>query len=237
MTAPRVSRGERIGIFGGTFNPIHLGHLRAAEEVREQLDLARILFVPSAQPPHKPGSAADPIAPAQERLAWVRAAVKGNEALGVDDLEIARGGASYSIDTVRAIAQRIAPTLPVFVIGCDAFSLMSTWREPEALLALTNFAVMTRPPVSRGSLADWLPDCARDAFQLDPSGQRAQHRTAPTWIRAVEIPALDISSSDVRERIRKGRSVRNLVPEVVREALLASGVYSRAGAEYARGQR
>ncbi len=232
-----MTRGERVGILGGTFNPIHLGHLRAAEEVREQLDLSRVLLVPSAEPPHKPGSTADPIAPARERLAWVRAAVEHNAALGVDDLEIARGGASYSIDTVRTIAQRIAPTTLVFVIGCDAFSLLSSWREPEALLALTNFAVMTRPPVSRGSLADWLPDCARDAFLLEPSGQRARHRKASTWIRSVEIPAHDISSSDVRERIRKGRSVRNLVPEVVREAVLASGVYSRPGEEYAREQR
>jgi len=232
-----MSAGERVGIFGGTFNPIHLGHLRAAEEVREQLDLSRMLFVPSAEPPHKPGTSLDPIAPAEERLAWVRAAVADNDALHVDDLEIARGGASYSIDTVRTIAQRTAPEPPVFVIGCDAFALLSTWREPQALLSLANFAVMTRPPVSRGALEDWLPDCARDAFQLDPSGQLARHREAPTWIRAVEIRALDISSSDVRERIRKGRSIRYLVPEAVREALVASDVYAAPGADYAREQR
>lgn len=226
----------RVGIFGGTFNPIHLGHLRAAEEVREQLDLSRVLLVPSAEPPHKHGSSADPLAPAAQRLAWVRTAVADNPALEVDPQEISRGGPSYTVDTVRAIAARASsPEPPVFVIGCDAFSLLSSWREPEELLALASFAVMTRPPQSRGSLDDWLPARARAHFELDASGSLARHRSAATWIRAVEIHALDISSSDVRERIRKGRSVRYLVPEAVRQAILASGVYAAPEPGYPSG--
>ena len=229
-----MKQGKRIGIFGGTFNPIHLGHLRAAEEVREQLSLARVLLVPSAQPPHKSGSAADPMAPAAERLLWAHAAVADHPDIEVSDLEVERGGSSYTIDTVRALAAKSAPEPPVFVIGCDAFALLSTWREPETLLSLANFAVMTRPPVSRVSLEEWLPDCARDTFEVEPSGRTAHHREAGTWIRAVEIRALDISSSDVRERIRKGLSVRYLVPEAVREAVLEGSVYAEPPAEYAR---
>jgi nicotinate-nucleotide adenylyltransferase len=226
-----MTQGGRVGILGGTFNPIHLGHLRAAEEVREQLELSRVLLVPSAEPPHKSGSSADPIAPPELRLAWVREAVAGNPALEVDPLEIERGGPSYAIDTVRSVAARTAPEPPIFLIGCDAFALLSSWREPEELLSLACFAVMARPPVYSGSLADELPDCARDAFALEPSGRIARHRTAPTWIQAVEVGALDISSSDVRERIRKGRSIRYLVPEAIREAVLASGVYDAPAEE------
>jgi nicotinate-nucleotide adenylyltransferase len=232
-----MTRGARIGIFGGTFNPIHLGHLRAAEEVREQLDLERVLLVPAALPPHKPAKGPDPIAPAALRLAWVRAAVADNPGLGADALEVERGGPSYTIDTVRAIAARTAPEPPVFVIGCDAFALLPTWREPEALLSLASFAVMTRPPVQAGALPAWLPDRLRGALELDPSGRVARHRQASTWVRAVEIRALDVSASDIRERIRKGLSVRYLVPESVRGEILASGVYAAPGADYARGQR
>ncbi|HEX5064615.1 MAG TPA: nicotinate-nucleotide adenylyltransferase [Myxococcota bacterium] len=220
-----MTRGARLGILGGTFNPIHLGHLRAAEEVREALGLERVILVPAATPPHKHGAPDDPIAPAEDRLAWVRAAVADNEALAADGMEVERGGRSYTIDTVRAIAARTAPELPVFAIGQEAFAELGSWREPEALLRSCHFAVMTRPPFSGGSLADWLPKCARDEVLLAPDGRSARHREAASWIRLVEVTALDISSSEIRARLRAGRSVRYLVPEAVREAVLRSGVY------------
>ena len=223
-----MTPGERIGIFGGTFNPIHLGHLRAAEEVRETLSLDRVVLVPSAEPPHKSGNAADPIAPPEERLAWVRAAVADDPHLEVDALEIERSGPSYSVDTVREIARRTAPERPVFVIGCDAFVELGSWREPKALLEQAHFAVVTRPPVLAGSLADWLPEAAHADFSLDADGTRARHRSAGTWIRVVPITALDISSSDIRTRIRAGRSVRYLLPEPVRRAIEEQGTYTLA---------
>jgi nicotinate-nucleotide adenylyltransferase len=221
-----MSRGARIGIFGGTFNPIHLGHLRAAEEVREALDLERVIFVPAAEPPHKRNSSRAQMAPAAQRLRWVRMALEGHSAFDVDALEIERGGPSYSVDTLREIAQRTAPEPPVFVLGCDAFAELGTWREPEALFALAHIAVMTRPPVTDGSLADWLPKCVRDEIELAADGRSGRHRQAPTWICLVAVSALDISSSDIRARIRAGRSVRYLVPEAVRRAILTSGVYA-----------
>jgi nicotinate-nucleotide adenylyltransferase len=215
----------RIGIFGGTFNPIHLGHLHAAEEVAESLGLERVIFVPSAQPPHKRASEGDPIAPAEERLAWVRAAIRGNQRFEVDSLELERGGPSYSVETLRAIGRRAGPGLPVFAIGHDAFVEMGSWREPEQLFTLAHFAVIARPPVATGTLEDWLPKCLRNDVELAADGLSGQHRGAGTWVRLLEIRALDISASDVRARLREGRSVRYLLPEAVLEAVNRSAVY------------
>ncbi len=223
-----MTRATRVGIFGGTFNPIHLGHLRAAEELREALDLERVIFVPAAQPPHKSGGEEDPVAPAAERLRWVRAAVEGHPGFEVDSLEIDRGGRSYSVDTLREIGARTAPELPVFALGCDAFAELDTWRQPRALFSLAHFAVMTRPPVTRGSLAEWLPKCVRDDVEVSADGLSGLYRVAATWIRLLPILALDISSSDIRARLRAGRSVRFLVPEVVREAVERSPSYAGA---------
>lgn len=220
-----MTRAAKLGIFGGTFNPIHVGHLRAAEEVREQLGLAQMIFVPSATPPHKDDTAADPIAPAELRVAWVRAAIAGNPALAVDDMELLRGGLSFTVDTVRAIHARTAPELPVFAIGCDAFAELDTWRDPDALLREAHLAVMTRPP-DRRTLADWMPRCARDVVELGPDGLSARHRSGRSWIRRVQVTALDVSSSQIRSLLRAGRSVRYVVPETVRESIEQSGVYA-----------
>jgi nicotinate-nucleotide adenylyltransferase len=217
-----------VGIFGGTFNPIHLGHLRAAEEVREALGLARIVFVPSADPPLK-RSGPDVIAPARDRLAWVELAIRGNPLFSIDALELERPGPSYTVDTLRAFARRLAPARPVFVVGCDAFAELASWREPKALLELAHFAVMTRPPAAGGSLADWVPAELAAELTLAPGGQEAQHRSAGTWLRRVPIRALDVSSTDLRRRLREGRSVRYLLPDPVLDEVLRSGVYARRG--------
>jgi nicotinate-nucleotide adenylyltransferase len=215
----------RTGIFGGTFNPVHIGHLRAAEEVVEALGLERMVFVPSADPPHKSDLADDPVASAALRLEWVELAIQGNPHFTVDPLEIERGGASYSVDTLRAIGEQIAPEKPVFTIGHDAFIEIDSWREPEALFELANFAVITRPPVEQVSLTDCLPRCIRSSVETDEDGWVARHRHADTWIRLLEIPALDISSSDIRLRLREGRSLRYLLPLAVAEAVEKSGAY------------
>jgi nicotinate-nucleotide adenylyltransferase len=219
-----MSGAPRVGIFGGTFNPIHLGHLRAAEEVTEALALERMIFVPSGEPPHKTASARDPIAPAALRLAWVRAAIADNPRFELDALEVERGGASYSVETLRTLGGRIAPELPVFVLGVDAFAEVDTWREPDALFTLAHFAVISRP--RRPNPVHWLPDRVRDAFELSGDGLSARHRGCGTWVRRLEIAALDISASDLRARLRRGRSVRYLLPEAVREDVLRSRVYA-----------
>jgi nicotinate-nucleotide adenylyltransferase len=217
----------RTGILGGTFNPIHIAHLRAAEEVADQLSLERMIFVPSARPPHKVPEGADPIAPAADRLAWVRRAVAGNERFEVDTLEIEREGPSYLVDTLRELGKRTAPELPVFTLGADAFQEIDTWREPATLLELAHFAVATRPPFGTRALADWLPASLAGPFEMAADGRSARHREAGTWIQLVEITALDVSASAIRAAIRDGRSVRYVLPESIHDAVLASGCYNR----------
>jgi nicotinate-nucleotide adenylyltransferase len=224
MSGDRTRPGQGLtGLFGGTFNPIHLGHLRAAEEAREALGLERVIFVPSADPPLKRGGAC--LAPARLRLAWVERAIAGNPGFAVDALELERAGPSYSVDTLRAFGERLAPGRPVFVIGSDAFAELGLWREPKTLLALAHFAVVTRPPHAAATLADAIPAELAAELVLAPGGREARHRTAGTWLRLVPISALEISSTDVRRRLSEGRSVRYLLPEPVLDEILQSGVY------------
>jgi nicotinate-nucleotide adenylyltransferase len=187
-----------------------------------------VLFVPSADPPLK-RDGAEPLASARQRLRWVERAVADNPAFAVDPLELEREGPSYTVDTLRTFAARLAPELPVFVIGSDAFAELSLWREPEALLTLAHFAVMTRPPHADESLRRWLPPELAPAFRLSPDGQEARHRRTGSWIRRVPITALDISSTDVRRRLSEGRSVRYLLPESVLDEVSKSGVYGPGG--------
>ncbi len=228
-----------LGVFGGTFNPVHLGHLRAAEEVVEWLGLERMLFVPSADPVHRHGRD-EVLAPARQRYAWVEAAVADNPRFVADPLELERAGPSYSVDTLEIIGERVAPERPVFVIGDEAFADLATWRQPERLLTLAHFAVMARPPgkgqALSGSLADCLPDALAGTVELEPGGLAGRVRGADTWLRLLEIAALDVSATDVRARLRDGRSVRYLVPESVHGDIAASGIYAGKPGEGSEGE-
>ncbi len=218
--------GPRIGLFGGTFNPIHLGHLRAAEEVRESLALDQILFIPSAIPPHKRTDPADPIAEAQWRLQWTQRAIASEKEFSVDRIEIDRPGPLFLVDTLEAIREREpAGTRIVFIVGEDAFAEMGDWRAPERLFALADLAVMTRPPDRLRDLAQRMPQVVRDSFRFSQQGRVAQHREAGTRIDLISITALDISSTEIRSAIRSGRSIRYLVPESIREEIEGSGCY------------
>lgn len=230
-----MTEQARTGLLGGTFNPIHVAHLRAAEEVAEALGLERVVFVPSATPPHKHTAAGDRMAPAEMRLAWVRAATLGNPRFAVDDLEVSRGGISYTVETLRAFGAKLAPERPVFLIGEDALAELDTWKEPEAILALAHVAVMTRPPGRGTRLAEIVPSALAGAFRFGADGTGATHRTAGTWMRLLPVTPLDVSASDLRRRLRSGLSVRYLLPETVREEILQSGIYT-GGAE-ASGRR
>ena len=220
---PTHRGGTLTGVFGGTFNPIHVGHLRAAEEVCEALDLAGMTFVPAADPPLK-RDGPDPLAPARQRVAWVQAAVADNPRFSVDALELERAGPSYSVDTLALLGERLGAP-PVFVLGRDAFCELPAWREPRRLLTLCHLAVMTRPPLEGGSLADWItPELAKD-FDWHPGGESGRHRAAGTWVRRVDVSALDVSATDIRRRLRDGRSVRYLLPRRVHDDVISSGIY------------
>ena len=213
-----------IGVFGGTFNPIHRGHVHAALGVCDALGLERVVLVPTAIQPLKRGGGAI-MAPAADRLAWAELAAAAHPQLSVDAVEVEREGASYTVDTVRILAERFGEP-PVFVIGQDAFVDLPAWREPERLLTLCHLAVLPRPPVGEGSVAEWLPEALARDYEFSADGHVAHHRRAGTWIRTVPVDALDISATEVRRRIAVGESIRDLVPEAVAEAVEASGIYT-----------
>lgn len=217
---------DRVGLFGGTFNPIHLGHLRAAEETAEQLGLQQVLFVPAADPPLK-RDGSQVIAPAEDRLAWVEAAIADNPRFEASRIELSRAGPSFTVDTLRELRDALAPAELVFIVGQDAFLDLASWREMEALPTLAHFAVVTRPP-GGGRLADWLPKPLRPHLELSPDGDSARHPASGHWIRRLCISALDVSSTELRERLQDGRSVRYLVPEAARGAVERSGAYGAA---------
>jgi nicotinate-nucleotide adenylyltransferase len=229
-------REPRIGLLGGTFNPIHLGHLRAAEEVYEVLALDQILFIPSRIPPHKGRDGDDQIVPAEARLAWVEDAIASTDHFSIDRSEIDREGPSYLVDTLIAYRDRNPGTdAPVFIVGEDAFAEMGDWRAPAEIFGLTDVAVMTRPPGQLEKLEQRIPDIVRSAFVFDPDGRHAIHREAGTSIELVSITALDISSSKIRNACREGSSIRFLVPESIREAIESSGEYGPRAHDRGRG--
>lgn len=211
-----------VGVYGGTFNPIHRGHLQAAREVADALDLAQVRFVPSWSPPHKVDAV---IAAAEDRLAWVRRAVEFDPRFVADAIEVERGGSSYLVDTLTQIGEELAPEHPVFLVGSDAFREMGAWREPRALFSLAHYAVMNRPPEAP-DLAAWIPDVVRDDLEIAEDGASALHRHANTWVRAVPIRGLEISASEIRARLRAGHSIRYLVPEATRAAIEACPAYT-----------
>ena len=221
MSAP----GARVGIYGGTFNPIHLGHLRAAAEVADALDLREVRFVPSWTPPHK-GS--ECLAAPEERLAWVRAAVSEDRRFVANPVEVERGGRSYLIDTLRHFGAALAPERPIFLVGSDAFREMGEWRAPRELFAAAHYAVMNRPPERATDLAGWIPEVVRPDLVVAEDGCSASHRSAGTWVRAVPIEGLEISASEIRARLREGHSVRYLVPESARASIERCPAYTHA---------
>ncbi len=221
----RVPR--RIGLFGGTFDPIHLAHLRCAEEARERLGLDQVWFIPAAVPPHKRRRA---ITAAAHRLAMVRLATAGHSAFRVCTLEIERAGRSYTIDTVRALRQRLAgSTHLVLLIGLDAFCELGTWKDYRALLGSVDVAVWTRPPARLRAPRALLPVAARGDFCYGPDRSELVHQTG-TRIQFLTVTALDISASAIRRRIQRGQSVRYLVPGSVERYLTREGLYRQSRA-------
>ena len=197
-----------IGILGGTFNPPHLGHLVMAQEAYDQLDLDRVLLLPVAIPPHKEARE-DPGAGA--RLDLCRLAIGDDERFGVSSLEVDRGGASYTVDTLKMFHDLDPEHDLIFIVGGDMAQSLPAWREPEAILRLARLAVAEREGVRR-------EDIAR---RLEPlhDGDR---------VLFFDMPRIDISSSALRRRVAEGRSIRYLVPDAVAAAIADRGLYRQA---------
>lgn len=208
-----------IGFLGGTFDPVHFGHLRSAVEVAEALDLAEVRFVPARVPPHKLG---EPPAPVEHRVAMLRLAILGERRLRVDLRELTREGPSYTIETVRSyLAEGLRPT---FLMGLDSYLEITTWHDYETLLSACDHAVMTRPGYEFQPLEHTVPLAVARRFWYDPaiSGYRGD---AGTTIRFVAVTRMDVSSTQVREAVRAGRSPAFLVPRAVERYIRSRGLY------------
>ncbi len=176
-----------IGILGGTFNPVHVGHLILAEEIREKLALDKVIFVPTFIPPHKKEN--KDIAKATDRLTMVKLAIKGNQYFSVSDVEIKRKGQSYTIDTLRVFKKKYPKDNLFFITGSDLLNYLSEWKDVDQIMKIVKFVVATRP-----------------GYSLDK---------IPTNIKKVDIRAIDVSAFEVRDCIKKKKSFRYLVPEQV----------------------
>ena len=206
------------GLFGGTFDPIHIGHLRCASEMLEIFDLNRIIFIPASRPPHKLTAA---ITPFYHREQMIRLAIEGNPAFSFSDVENRREVTSYSVETVEYVLDkyRLENLELYFILGQDAFHAIRTWKDWERLLLLCNFAVMTRPGYDHQGLETILgPECtSRFAYDESVRGFRG-----PTghMIYFREVTFLDIASSNIRKRAKEEKDIRYLVTDEVRHYIV-----------------
>lgn len=195
---------QRIGVFGGTFDPPHIGHLIVAHDVIEALHLDRMILVPAGNPPHKPPSDGYTPSAAEVRLAMVRAAVEGDPVLEVDDLEVRREGPSYTVDTLREFRGRWPEAKLFVVIGVDQLEELHTWRAPEELERLATLVVLAREGQSPPS----------DGFRAQVAFDLVPHTR------------VDLSSTAIRRRVREGYSIRYRVAEATRRILVREGLYN-----------
>jgi len=196
----------RIGILGGTFDPIHMGHLVCADQARCQYNLDKVLFMVAGQPALK--DAAD-VSPAEHRYQMALLATADNPFFELSRLEIDRAGTSYTIDTLKELRRRSASTTKLFFIcGADALFEILSWKDAEKIAELATFVCATRP-----------------GYDLDEARALLERQAVDFRFEQMEVPLLDISSSDLRERFQSGRSVRYLVPEEVERYVRERGLY------------
>lgn len=186
----------KIGVLGGTFNPIHLGHLIMAEEIREKLTLDKIIFVPANLPPHKEGF---DVAPGFMRLTMINLAVKGNRHFKVSDTEIKRKGRSYTIDTIREFKNVYPQDELLFIIGSDLLNYLDEWKDLSEITKMVKFIAATRP-----------------GYPLEK---------IPSYIATCPIRAVDISGFEIRRCIKENKSFRYLVPDVVYKYIIKKRLY------------
>ena len=203
----------RIGIFGGSFDPVHLGHLLVAECCREQAALDRVLFVPAAVPPHKRSRR---LADGEHRLAMLGLATGGNPAFGVLGDELARGGVSWTVDTLRALASSHPHDSLHLVLGPDALAGLPGWRDPEGILALADPVAVEREGVD---------DVAEIVRGTDLARLLGAARAARVVMERVRCPAVGIRATDLRDAIAAGRSIRYRTPAAVERYIATHGLY------------
>ena len=211
----------RIGLLGGTFDPIHYGHLRLAEEVGEELSLERVYLIPAACPPHKEKG---PVTPFHHRFAMTRLGAGQSPLLEVTDMEGRREGLSYSIETLREFHRLFRPEPEIFfIVGMDAFLEIESWREYRRLFEYAHFVVIRRPGVPTERLDPFLGSLGV-GFRRDGT-EKTYHVPGGGSLILLEATLMDISSTLIRGKVAKGKSIRFLVPEEVRSYIIKTGLY------------
>jgi nicotinate-nucleotide adenylyltransferase len=199
-----VDRGtERVGVLGGTFDPFHMGHLIAAQDVVEALDLDHLILVPAADPPHKE---AEELTPGALRIRMIRAGVEEDRRFSVSDIELRREGVSFTVDTLRGLRELYPESSLFLIVGADQWRTFGSWRDPWEISRLATLVVMTR----EGEGA---------------AGDAGFGEVGPPVCTEVPVLRIDISSTDIRARVREGRSIRYLVPEAGRRIIEAAKLY------------
>jgi len=211
----------KIGILGGTFNPIHLAHLRIAEEVREASALDQVLFLPTADPPHKVVAAQVGFT---RRLEMVAAAIADHPDFEVSDLEARRSGKSYSVDTLEILSDEHPENSYTFIMGLDSFRDLSSWHQWPRLFELSDLVVVSRPGVAVEAPLELLPVAIKDQFCYDCQPGLLRHRSGKTVLFLTET-YLDISSTRLREMVAKRQSIRYLVPPAVEAYIEQHALY------------
>jgi nicotinate-nucleotide adenylyltransferase len=201
--------GRKVGVLGGTFDPVHIGHLLLAESAREELGLERVVFMPAGRPWRK---ASREVSPAEHRLAMLRLAVAGNDAFEVSTIEVEREGPTYTVETLEELRRRDPGAALFFIVGEDALADLPNWREPQRILQLATVAVAGR--TAEG------PNLRQAEAMMPGLVARA------VWLR---MPIIEISATGIRERVRLGLSIRYRVPAAVEAYIREHRLYVRAG--------
>ena len=220
---------KKIGIFGGTFNPIHLGHLRAAVELREGFGLDAIYLIPSASPPHKDHTN---LAPATDRMEMVTRAIEGHDGLRASDIELKRQGPSFTIDTVCAFRKHLPDdTWLYLILGLDAFLEIETWKSYQDLLHIVPLIVINRPDHQghiqaspNHAISTLLQQSTLQGYECSMDSPCFTHCEKQP-IFTYNVTAMDISSTRIRDQIRQSQAIDFLVPESIREYIAAKGLY------------
>ncbi len=215
-----------VGVFGGTFNPVHFGHLRAAEEVRERLELDRIIFIPSGRPPLKTVD----IAPAAHRFEMLRLALRGNPFFDISDIECRRRGKSYTVETLRHLRMEHPRTRFLFILGVDAFLDIPHWRQPEQLISMTDFVVISRPGFTFSAMSEspYLRGGAGTLREVDLSENSSPvvRLTSERSAILLGLTPMGISSTQIRSFLRRGKSIKYLLPPAVQSYIITHKLYS-----------
>jgi len=212
---------RRLGVLGGTFDPVHLGHLASAREVAAAFELERVLMVVSARPPHKGGSGA---APAADRLEMLRLAVAGDTLLDPCGIELRREGPSYTVDTLQELAATHADADLFLIVGIDAWREVDTWSRPEALAEFASVVVTSRPGCDEGPPAPLPPVAARDLARYDPRIGFHVHNSGHAYY-GHRLRGIDASATDIRRRVRDGLPIDHLTGPAVARYIREHGLY------------